>query len=190
MKAAEIIELSTSGNCFKEALLHSSSIRVDHVEYRTFDEGLCSASIFFCEKKTDSITSFAFLALMNYALHFYEEWSINETLNSEIDLIVEKWLFPAIQKAEDIPHEDALGNIQGIVESIETCINQKINSGTIYDPDRWGVFLNKNRCPSYPSYSLFPCDSHVIALANKWNEFEYLYETPDSFALFYWSTGA
>lgn len=90
MKAAEITELDNSGNCFKEALLHSSSIRVEHVEYRTFDEGLCSASIFFCEKKTDSLNSFAFLALMNHALHFYEEWSTKETLNSEIDLIVKK----------------------------------------------------------------------------------------------------
>jgi hypothetical protein len=190
MKSAEIIDLSTSGNCFKEALLHSSSIRVDHVEYRTLDEGLCSASIFFCKKETDSLTSFAFLALMNHALHFYEEWNIKETFNNEIDLIVEKWLVPAIHKAEDIPHEDARKNIQGIIESIEICINKKINSGATYNSERWGVFLNHNRSPSYPSSSLFPCESNVIALADKWNEVEYLYETPNSFALFCWSTGA
>jgi len=190
MKSAEIIELSTSGNCFKEALLHSSRIRVDHIEYRTLDEGLCSASIFFCKKETNSLASIAFLALMNHALHFHEEWNIKETPNSDIDLIIEKWIAPAIKKAKDISHEDARKNIQDIIDSIESRINKKKNSGAIYNPDRWGVFLNHSRSPSYPSSSLFPCDSNVIALADKWNEVEYLYEAPNAFALFYWSTGA
>jgi hypothetical protein len=190
MKAAKLLKLGTSIEKFEEMLRHSLKFCVDHIEYRTFDEGLCSANIFLCKKSENSIASLCYLSLMIHAVHFYEEWRIEETLNSELHSIAEKWLIPAIQKVKNVPHEDARRNVQKIVSSIENCISEKLNSGATFHPDRWGVFFNNRPQANYHPLKHLPYESDVLALADEWNNVEYLYETPNFFALFSWGTGA
>ncbi len=190
MNAASLIELSSSGKFLSNALTQSLQIGVDLLEFRTRDEALCSANLFSCSKSQVSHEAIAFLTLLNHALHFYEGWLMNETNVNDLELIANKWLMPEIHKARDTSHSDALIQIKDITSSIQYHIKEKIKSSSMYNPDHWGVFLNGGKLLEPHEVWLPLQNCNVIALANEWNEMEFLYETPNSFILFSWSTGA
>jgi hypothetical protein len=52
------------------------------------------------------------------------------------------------------------------------------------------VFFNNRPQANYHPLKHLPYESDVLALADEWNNVEYLYETPNFFALFSWGTGA
>jgi hypothetical protein len=190
MNAAHLIELSHSENFVSNALAQSLRVSVDTLEFRTTDEGLCSANLFACRKNEVSNEAVAFFTLLNHALHFYEQWPMRETSANDLKSIANKWLKPEIQKARDTSHSDALVQIEDITSSIQSRIKEKVNSSKIYNPDRWGVFLNGKKL-SGPHEARTPLPNcNVIALANEWNQMEFLYEASNSFILFSWSTGA
>lgn len=190
MNAANLIELGSSESFLSNALVQSLQISVDILEFRTQDEALCSANLFSCGKNQVSHKAIAFFTLLNHALHFYEEWLINETSANDLELLVNKWLLPEIHKAKDISFSDAPIQIEDITSSIQSRIKNKISSNSMYNPDNWGVFLNGEKLlEPHELWRPLP-NSNVIALANEWNEMEFLYETQNSFILFSWGTGA
>ena len=190
MNAAHLIELSHSESFLSNALAQSLRVSVDILEFRTADEGLCSANLFACSKSEVPNEAVAFFTLLNHALHFYEEWPMNETSASDLKSIANKWLTPEVQKAQDTSHSDALIQIEDITSSMQSRIKEKINSSRMYNPDRWGVFLNGEKLSaSHEAWTPLP-NCNVIALANEWNEMEFLYEASNHFILFSWGTGA
>ncbi|MCQ4244447.1 hypothetical protein [Stutzerimonas decontaminans] len=190
MNAAHFIELSHSESFISNALAQSPRVSVDILELRTTDEGLCSANLFACRKNEVPNEAVAFFTLLNHALHFYEEWPMSETSANDLKSIANKWLTPEIQKAQDTSYSDALAQIEDITSSIQYHIKEKVNSRSMYNPDRWGVFLNGEKL-SGPHEAWTPLPNcNVIALANEWNEMEFLYEASNSFILFSWGTGA
>ncbi len=190
MNAADLIELSNVEGFLNAALVQSSQIGVDILEFRTIDESWCSAVLFSCKKNVCVEKYVSFLALLNHELHFYQEWNISETSPSDLELIAKNWLMPEINNAVDIPASEAASQIGGITSSIRQCIEEVPNSVTLDHPDRWGVFLNGSRLLESHKVWLPSSNCNVIALSNEWNGMEFLYETPASFILFSWGTGA
>jgi hypothetical protein len=192
MDESKIQELLSDKNLLKQLLIESLSETIELIEYRTFDEGLCSANYFICEKSECQDAQKAFVALTNHELHFYEEWNIKETTATDLDTIADIWLKPNLKAlmAKKINANEASADIENIIFSIKERIRQKSEGRSILNPDRWGIFQNGLPCSTEPTKILSPITSSVIALIANWNEIEYFYETPSTYVLFSWSTGA
>ncbi len=189
MKNLKIQELISNQTVFKQMLIESLKIPVECFEYRTFDECLCSANYFICSKKECTNSQQAFVTLINYELHFYQGWNIHETNEKDLDSISNIWLTPSLKqtKTKIITANESSNGVESIVNSIENCINQNMTSNT---PERWGVFLNDRRITGKPSIITSPISEPVIALNYEWNDIELFYETPSTYVLFSWDTGA
>jgi hypothetical protein len=190
----EIIESNLK--LVREALFGAIDIKVNLIEYRTFDEGLSTAHYFICQKADFNSSLAAFITLLNFEQHFYEEWNISETTQENYDSILENFLLPALRKAKfkSMTEVDVYLQTHSITGSIERLIKEVKGDSTkqISYPDRWGVYCNGCLSSSHENFVL-PI-SHDIKMAwelqLEWNIVELFYETSEEYVLFSWCTCA
>lgn len=177
----------------RQQLLHALSTRVERLEFRTQDEGLCDARIYRCAKAAVSGPAQALVALLNHELHQVEEWAMEETTPAHVDSLAERFLVPELTNARPacISIEDATLEIASWGTALRNAIQaRRADTRRPYHSERWGIFLDGQPQPLDTPILAEPLTAPALALQDSWNEKLYFCETRDSWLLYSWATGA
>jgi hypothetical protein len=181
----------------KNYVLASATKNVTEVDYRTADEGMCSANYFIYAKNNGHSSLEAFVTLFNYRLHFEEEWNLASLQPPDADNIVNIWLQPQLEKYCFTPlsvaeiQQETAWIIKNLTKLIVDNLAPVQPSATIW-PNHWGIYLNRELVPSPTKFEL-PIVGEMrsgIGLYLDWNLVEIFYETTAEYVLFSWGTGA
>lgn len=197
IKVMPIIDLdviNSNLDLLKFHIASTSDLTVNRVEYRTFDEGLCDATYFYCSKSDVLDTFEAFVKLYNYQLHFYEEWELGDKSVEYSSDILKLWILPELKKASfnEVAGDTVLNETSGITSSISNLLDNVDASKREIYPDRWGIYFN-NELKTNNAEFVLPFSNKVVravALNLEGNEIEMFYETDNEFIYFWWGTGA
>ncbi|MCO7552659.1 hypothetical protein [Metapseudomonas otitidis] len=186
-------ELLTTPGLMRQHLLNALAIRVETLEFRTFDEGLCDARLYHCARSSGATSAQALIALLNHELHRVQEWAMEETTPEHVDDLIQHWLLPQLVDARptSINPQEATLEITSMGDAIRNAIlERRADTRRPYHSDYWGIFLDGQSqpldTPILPEQLTVP----VLALQDSWNEKLYFCETRNAWLLYSWSTGA
>ncbi len=177
----------------KKYMVQDKRNNVKILEFRTFEEGLSNASFVMCSKIDFNNHFEAFITLLNYKIHFCEEWLLDETTEENTSDILKNFTNPLINQFifESISANEAKKRIEWIVRDIKKILESKV-SRKFNNPLRWGVYLNNIKIDANKN-EFEPIASSIISaigLSLEWNDISIFYETENDFVLFSWSTSA
>ncbi|BBP83103.1 hypothetical protein PHLH8_27450 [Pseudomonas sp. Pc102] len=177
----------------RQHLLHALAIRVETLEFRTHDEGLCDARLYRCARSDVATPAQALVALLNHELHRVEDWAMEETTPEHVDHLLQRWLLPELVNARpvSIDPQEATHEIASLGDAIRNAImERRANPARPWYSDRWGIFLDGQPLPLDTPILPEPLTESVLALQDNWNEKLYFCETRDTWLLYSWATGA
>ncbi|MFM2476834.1 hypothetical protein [Celerinatantimonas sp. MCCC 1A17872] len=165
------------------------------IEYRTCDEGMCNANLFVLPKKRVTDSFQAFVLLLNYQLHFYEQWPLTETTLDNAEQIYNLWLLPEVKaySYKEISSKDIHIQIDGIIKGFQALLtDSKMAEKIQANQEQWGVFVNAHRADDSSSLADFGIDEIIsgVGFELEWNAVELMYQTEYDYVYFSWATGA
>lgn len=188
-KTALLTRVTANLALVKTYIAHSVSKYVKIIEYRTADEGLCSAYFFTIERQHVENELEAFVQLWSHQIHLHNEWDTAQTTLENAAFILNHWLLPEMTgfyeqflSAQRL-HQEIGGVMQSINQYWLTCHECSDNQGVFVD----GQLVAK---PSlWTDLGLAP-QSSGMGLEVAWNGLEIFYDTATHYVLFSWGTGA
>ncbi|MCP3922482.1 MAG: hypothetical protein GY714_07855 [Desulfobacterales bacterium] len=176
----------------KNYIMGTKNKDIKCVEYRTRSEGYCTLYFYIIPKIEVKTALEALISLANYALHFFEEWDLEETTEDYLENIINRWILPEYSRYiyTEIDSERVLNEINGIYKGAkEYIIKEKDSEKNKKDSYPMGVFVNSK---SVEANYKAPISNIIsgLGLELEWNSIEIFYETEKEYVLFSWGTGA
>jgi hypothetical protein len=188
-------EFKSNLDLVKAYIIESSTKPVTCIEYRTFDEGMSDANLFVLPKENAKDDFEAFITLVNFQLHFYEEWSLTDSTSESVNSIINLWMLPEIEKHsfETLSPAQVHKEIDSIIKQINILhIENKYKEEAPINHERWGVYVNDENVPIETTLEDLGINDVIsgIGLDLEWNSIDIMYQTPSSYVYFSWGTGA
>lgn len=179
----------------KRYIADSVSKDVARIEFRTFDEGLCDATLFSISKDQVEGEFEALITLLNHQLHFDHEWTMAHADTDNADSILQVWMQPEVMRFsfKELSTAQVHEQMDWIIEAIQRRLVEARESGTMTnDPGRWGVFVNNKPVPIETGLRELGIADAVsgAGLNLEWNSVDVMYQTDKHHVLFSWGTAA
>lgn len=185
----DLNQLQTKTRQEKAAMLGAATKPSTLIEYRTYNEGLCTAYFFSTPKSIVKDDLEALMLLLTKQLFFHQGWSLTDLSADRLDNLYDQWFVPFFNRCEftRLPIEEADEEMRRMPKSILQLIDKmQTDPFRLKNPDRWGIYKD-----GQPSTHVIPSMiAPALCLMRKWNEVELLFETEDEYVLYFWITFA